>query len=138
MDTWYLVTLEFNCTTNLYNFVVYNESMQEVVRQNGISFGNAANSTAISRAMLYTGTGYTGTAVADDFRLLRWAGVNIASSVGSEIPNPLPVELSSFLASIIGSSVKLDWRTETEVNNYGFEIERKVSNGQSQLATMRL
>ena len=37
---------------------------------------------------------------------------------------PLPVELSSFSASIIGSSVKLNWKTETEVNNYGFEVER--------------
>ena len=37
---------------------------------------------------------------------------------------PLPVELSSFSASVIGSSVKLNWRTETEQNNYGFEVER--------------
>ncbi len=36
---------------------------------------------------------------------------------------PLPVELSSFSASIIGSTVKLNWKTATEVNNYGFEIE---------------
>lgn len=38
--------------------------------------------------------------------------------------NPLPVELTSFSASIIGSTVKLNWRTETEQNNYGFEIQR--------------
>lgn len=43
----------------------------------------------------------------------------------SWIEAPLPVELSSLSATIIGSSVKLNWRTETEVNNYGFEIERK-------------
>jgi hypothetical protein len=36
----------------------------------------------------------------------------------------LPVELSSFSASTIGSNVKLSWQTETEVNNYGFEVER--------------
>jgi hypothetical protein len=40
----------------------------------------------------------------------------------------LPVELSAFSATIIGSSVKLNWRTETEVNNYGFEVERKINN----------
>jgi hypothetical protein len=44
---------------------------------------------------------------------------------------PLPVELSSFSASVIGSSVKLNWRTETEQNNYGFEVERKVGSPQS-------
>jgi len=38
----------------------------------------------------------------------------------------LPVELSSFSASIINNGVRLTWRTETEVNNYGFEIERKT------------
>ncbi len=42
----------------------------------------------------------------------------------------IPVELSSFNALQIGSSVLLKWRTETELNNYGFEIERaKDLNG---------
>ncbi len=133
LDTWYLVTIEFNCTTNLYNFVVYNESMQEVVRRNALSFGNVANSTAINRGMLYTGSTFVGNAYADDYRVYRWPGADITSSVGSEIPNPLPVELNSFSASIIGSKVKLIWRTETEVNNYGFEVERQIHNGQSSI-----
>ena len=38
--------------------------------------------------------------------------------------NPLPVELSFFSTSTNGSTVKLSWKTETEVNNYGFEVER--------------
>ena len=37
---------------------------------------------------------------------------------------PLPVELSSFTAKLQGKSVLLKWITETEVDNYGFEIER--------------
>ena len=37
---------------------------------------------------------------------------------------PLPVELSSFSASVVGPTVKLNWNTATEINNYGFEIER--------------
>jgi hypothetical protein len=40
----------------------------------------------------------------------------------------LPVELSSFSASIIGNGIKLKWRTETEVNNYGFEILCQAQN----------
>ncbi len=39
--------------------------------------------------------------------------------------NPLPVELTSFSASIINNSVELSWQTATEVNNYGFSVERK-------------
>lgn len=45
--------------------------------------------------------------------------------------NPLPVELTSFSAAIIGKDVKLNWATETEINNYGFEIERKMGSSQS-------
>ncbi len=40
--------------------------------------------------------------------------------------NPLPVELTKFSARINGSSVLLNWQTATEVNNFGFEIERKT------------
>ncbi len=39
---------------------------------------------------------------------------------------PLPVELSSFTAKVLHSGgIQLNWRTETEVNNYGFDVERK-------------
>ena len=38
---------------------------------------------------------------------------------------PLPVELSSFTASVKDQQVTLYWKTETEVDNYGFEVERK-------------
>ena len=37
---------------------------------------------------------------------------------------PLPVELVSFSASYVEGKVLLNWQTATEVNNYGFEIER--------------
>lgn len=40
---------------------------------------------------------------------------------------PLPVELSSFTAVVNGTSIILMWRTETEVSNYGFEIERTLT-----------
>ena len=36
----------------------------------------------------------------------------------------IPVELTSFTANVVGSSVVLNWTTATEVNNQGFEIER--------------
>lgn len=40
---------------------------------------------------------------------------------------PLPVELVSFSAQFDGEVVNLKWRTATEVNNYGFDIERTVN-----------
>jgi hypothetical protein len=38
--------------------------------------------------------------------------------------NPLPVELSSFTATSNQNGVELKWQTATEINNYGFEVER--------------
>ncbi|MEJ2616351.1 MAG: YCF48-related protein [Ignavibacteriaceae bacterium] len=40
----------------------------------------------------------------------------------------LPVELASFRVISSGNNVELNWLTATEVNNKGFEIERKTDN----------
>jgi peptidoglycan/xylan/chitin deacetylase (PgdA/CDA1 family) len=42
--------------------------------------------------------------------------------------NPLPVELTSFAAVVSKMNVILTWKTATEVNNYGFNVERRVDN----------
>ncbi len=39
---------------------------------------------------------------------------------------PLPVELTSFTAEATGSTVLIKWATATEINNRGFEIQRKA------------
>jgi hypothetical protein len=41
---------------------------------------------------------------------------------------PLPVELSSFTASIINKHVVLNWQTATETDNFGFDVERRTLN----------
>jgi|WetSurMetagenome_2_1015567.scaffolds.fasta_scaffold111421_1 hypothetical protein len=43
---------------------------------------------------------------------------------GTSAPGALPVELTLFTANFRGSNVELRWATVTEVNNFGFEIER--------------
>lgn len=42
--------------------------------------------------------------------------------------DPLPVELISFVASDEKSAIFLKWKTATEVNNYGFEVEKAIKN----------
>lgn len=42
---------------------------------------------------------------------------------------PLPVELTSFKVSAVGKNALLSWRTASEQNNAGFEIQKHVSNG---------
>ncbi|MBK6679626.1 MAG: T9SS type A sorting domain-containing protein [Ignavibacteriales bacterium] len=39
----------------------------------------------------------------------------------------LPVELVSFSAKYLSNAVQLSWQTATEVDNYGFEVERKTT-----------
>ncbi|MFA7362200.1 MAG: T9SS type A sorting domain-containing protein, partial [Candidatus Kapaibacterium sp.] len=41
--------------------------------------------------------------------------------------SPLPVQLTSFTSSLNGRDVRLTWKTESEINNAGFDIERSVS-----------
>lgn len=42
--------------------------------------------------------------------------------------NFIPVELTSFIASVNDGQVTLDWTTATETNNQGFQVERRSSN----------
>jgi photosystem II stability/assembly factor-like uncharacterized protein len=42
----------------------------------------------------------------------------------------VPVELAYFTALSMGNKVILQWVTETEINNFGFEIERKTPNSE--------
>jgi hypothetical protein len=39
----------------------------------------------------------------------------------------LPVELTSFIANIKNNSIILNWKTATELNNMGFNVERSVN-----------
>jgi hypothetical protein len=43
---------------------------------------------------------------------------------------PLPVELTSFTVSIINSQIHLNWKTSTEISNYGFDVERRNDEGE--------
>ncbi len=52
----------------------------------------------------------------------------------SDNTSPLPVELVSFTATAAGRGIELAWKTATEVNNAGFEIQRsEVRDQRSEL-----
>lgn len=54
--------------------------------------------------------------------LLVGSGTGLYSQMGN---GALPVELSTFSSSVSGSNVILNWRTQSELNNAGYDIERK-------------
>jgi hypothetical protein len=42
----------------------------------------------------------------------------------SDLSGTLPIQLASFVGSYIGNSARLEWRTISEINNYGFNVQR--------------
>lgn len=54
----------------------------------------------------------------------------ITNNYQGSYSSPLPVELSSFTGKVVsGTKVDLNWITKTEVNNYGFDVERRIKDG---------
>ncbi|MFA6598875.1 MAG: T9SS type A sorting domain-containing protein [Ignavibacteriaceae bacterium] len=56
---------------------------------------------------------------------------NYSSSTSVSSALPLPVELTSFSASAQNKTVSLTWQTATEVNNYGFEIQKSEARSKN-------
>jgi hypothetical protein len=63
--------------------------------------------------------------------LLTWTGLTSFSDfgLGGLNDNPLPVELVNFAGKAKNRSAILSWETKTEVDNSGFEVERKDKTG---------
>ena len=82
------------------------------------------------------GNSFVATAAQEGFFLSGLVYCNLHSTIfpGGEIRTqmifdaPLPVELSSFASVINRNNVTLNWSTSSEINNSGFDIERKISN----------
>ena len=53
------------------------------------------------------------------------------SGDGTQCNSPLPTELSLFYSIVENGKIELHWQTTTEVNNYGFEIQRMVRKASS-------
>jgi hypothetical protein len=79
--------------------------------------------------------------ITETFLEIRIHGMSASSAAGTMrfdnvtlegLTIPLPVELSSFSAIVYGNTVNLKWQTKTEVNNYGFEVERSLTPTPSQ------
>ncbi len=53
-------------------------------------------------------------------------GTYYICKLGDPSNTTLPVELTTFSASVSGRAVNLKWQTATEVNNYGFEVQKSA------------
>lgn len=60
---------------------------------------------------------------------------NYANNFAVQVMTIVPVELSAFSANVNGQNISLNWKTASEENNMGFEIERSaIENEWSKVA----
>ncbi|MBZ0184077.1 MAG: T9SS type A sorting domain-containing protein [Melioribacteraceae bacterium] len=78
----------------------------------GATWDLHASGTSNTLFDIYFSDGNNGTAV----------GLN--GTIRRTTNGALPIELISFTANINDNQIILDWKTATEINNYGFEIQR--------------
>ncbi|NLT52227.1 MAG: T9SS type A sorting domain-containing protein [Ignavibacteria bacterium] len=71
-----------------------------------------------------------GISEANDYATVSGLVTSVLNDITVNIEDPLPVELTSFTASVEKNTVKLKWQTATEVNNYGFAVERSTVKGE--------
>lgn len=57
---------------------------------------------------------------------IHYASDHIPVFASFEFGNSLPVEIDLFTSTVFDNDVLLKWNTVTEINNYGFNIERSV------------
>lgn len=76
---------------------------------------------------IITATSITGTFGSVTGLPAGWNIVYESNIVKLSYNNPMPVNLISFNAKAVGSVIKLDWRTASEVDNSGFYIERSTN-----------
>lgn len=103
----------------------------------------ASSQDANSKSVLVTFTGATDLHLSGgsdgDLNLIGAAGTGITTDIDGDTRNAfvpymgadeaatvLPVQLTSFTATVSGLSAELQWSTASEVNNYGFDIERRA------------
>jgi hypothetical protein len=121
-----------NISSNEYYFV--NNLTPGIGAYVGISYGPESGVTEIESlrvarwngnlwenkgAINYLGNSNSGYIISDycsDFNYFALSSINV---------QPLPVELASFSGTASGNNVNLSWNTSYELNNTGFDIERK-------------
>lgn len=86
------------------------------------NFANHVTTTSPSAIPTFGGMGFT---TFSDF------------AVAGNVDNLLPVELESFTSTISGQNVMLSWSTISELNNSGYDIERKnITSGWTKIGNV--
>jgi hypothetical protein len=108
---------------------------QSSFEANVLNISNVAPGTLIARMKLTGVTNHTGSlglkwsyvTVTAFTPAEPWPQLNITGSVSLLSPDetPLPITLASFTGNMGNGGVLLAWKTVSEVNNYGYTVQRK-------------
>ena len=102
-----------------------------------VSFRNSPNGSNVSSEQFQIGSCNTHTTTAS-ISAGQYVNVTFTDVQGAYVyfdqaciggSNPLPVELTSFHAFARSNHVELKWTTLTELNNYGFEVQKRQDDG---------
>ena len=128
-DTWTNMNFPFS-TTMLYNIAFRSDSEYVVVGYSGGVFhttNDGGTWTQINVGLLnVVQSQVIGAAFIGSDTVI--VGGNGSSVVKIALEPIVPVELSSFSASVNSDNILLNWTTATELNNRGFEVERKTTS----------
>jgi hypothetical protein len=109
----------FDSATNTLTSYINGVLVSSVV-QGTVNIVGAANFKICGYSTL---VGLPAGGLMDEFRMYNRA--LDATEVAATWNDPLPVELTSFSASVSVNDVTLIWETASEINNSGFSVERK-------------
>lgn len=122
-DKWFTISYSGNDIRGYssYNFSIDISSVTGIYNMDKIYIVKRADLTG---SWICINTSRIGTRLYSN-NLTAFSDFALASD---SIINPLPVELTSFFCEVSGRNVILHWQTAWELNNSGFEIERKGIN----------
>ena len=123
-----LTTLVLNFSEELNSSTAQNINNYTIT--NGINVSSATLSS--TQVTLTTSVHESGSYTVTVNNVTDLSGNVIDPEHNSASNYPLPVELNSFSAEAKNNQVSLNWVTETEVNNYGFDVERCALNAEHQ------
>jgi hypothetical protein len=126
-DSYYGINKSSDITGNQTNL-----NLSSTLEANNTTNGTYTLKTTSGSVAINAGSNIPNNGVSIPTQDQRGANRNLAPDIGSyeywDDNAALPVELTSFSTSIVNNKTVLIWSTSTEVNNYGFDIERRLGN----------
>jgi hypothetical protein len=113
-------------TSPTYDATYFYSGHPYITEETKLRLASRTNNAATSWAMEYN---FYPNTTSHSIKLTNQTAVTNEIILGTTtLVDPLPVQISSFTANVNGKDVVLSWKTETEVNNFGFNVERKALN----------